>query len=312
MTAPNSGAMQFKHSATQSSGRLNKFVRRLHDMLTAERNGGVIEWRRGLLILHSIDDFTNIVLPKYFNTRNFKTFRRQLNYYGFVHLRSFLVAESKTTALWVNQELADHGSDAISSVLVLRRVEPAETTKTAKERRERKNEAASSVEADGVIRNSFSFMPAVKMDTISSSTKGVTAIKIPPIVHCNYDPSPRWLRSDSLCSDDTPSSMSQESGENLHAGGPIDFTNTTDYTAASMLLCLSRAAIWAITYYHLRAIFTLYSSCCCHRTKWTRLCDGRDLRLLLCFPHLIIMATVVCWFLEIYHWAWHHTRGQTE
>ena len=77
-------------------------------MLNTERNGGVVEWRCGLLILHSTDDFANTVLPKYFSTRNFKTFRRQLNYYGFVHLRSFVAAESKTTALWVNQELADH------------------------------------------------------------------------------------------------------------------------------------------------------------------------------------------------------------
>lgn len=63
--------------------RLNKFVRRLHDMLTKERGRGVVEWRRGLLILHSISGaFTEEILPKYFNARNFKTFRRQLNYYG--------------------------------------------------------------------------------------------------------------------------------------------------------------------------------------------------------------------------------------
>jgi hypothetical protein len=67
----------------QSNVRLNKFVRRLHDMLTAERGRGVVEWRRGLLVLHSINCvFSNEILPTYFNTRNFKTFRRQLNYYG--------------------------------------------------------------------------------------------------------------------------------------------------------------------------------------------------------------------------------------
>ena len=63
--------------------RLNKFVRRLHDMLIAELGRGVVEWRRGLLILHSIKSvFSEEILPKYFNTRNFKTIRRQLNYYG--------------------------------------------------------------------------------------------------------------------------------------------------------------------------------------------------------------------------------------
>ena len=51
-------------------------------MLVAEQTGKVVEWRRGLLVLHNIDEFANNVLHKYFNTRNYKTFRRQLNYYG--------------------------------------------------------------------------------------------------------------------------------------------------------------------------------------------------------------------------------------
>jgi HSF-type DNA-binding len=58
---------------------LNKFVRRLHDMLVEEKDGGVVEWRRGLLVLHSTDAFTKSILPKHFNTRNFKTFRRQVS-----------------------------------------------------------------------------------------------------------------------------------------------------------------------------------------------------------------------------------------
>jgi hypothetical protein len=58
--------------------RLNKFVRRLHDMLVEEKDSGIVEWRKGLLVLHSTVDFTKSVLPKHFNTRNFKTFRRQV------------------------------------------------------------------------------------------------------------------------------------------------------------------------------------------------------------------------------------------
>lgn len=102
--------------------RLNKFVRRLYDMLEAERASGIVEWRRGLLILQNTHVFAKQILPKYFNTRNFKTFRRQLNYYGFVHVRSFnntnshsapgggggeySASSSSTSALWVNRELA--------------------------------------------------------------------------------------------------------------------------------------------------------------------------------------------------------------
>jgi hypothetical protein len=61
--------------------RLNKFVRRLHDMLKAEKDSGIVEWRRGLLVLYSTDAFAKQILPKYFNTRNFKTFRRQVSFF---------------------------------------------------------------------------------------------------------------------------------------------------------------------------------------------------------------------------------------
>lgn len=137
------------HIPSGSSGmRLNKFVRRLHDMLLAEKNSGIVEWRRGLLVLHSTDAFAKTILPKYFNTRNFKTFRRQLNYYGFVHVRSFSTTGSTTTALWVNRDLAKRGSGEISSVLMLKRVEPCESAKTAEGRRVRKELAIFTVEED--------------------------------------------------------------------------------------------------------------------------------------------------------------------
>ena len=139
-----------------SSFRLNKFVRILHDMLVAEASSGIVEWRRGLLVLHSTDAFAKTLLPKYFNTRNFKTFRRQLNYYGFVHVRSFSTTGASTTALWVNRELAQSGTDDIGSVLLLRRVEPNEVNKTAEGRRVRKEQAIHTVEDDiGVNQKSL-------------------------------------------------------------------------------------------------------------------------------------------------------------
>lgn len=67
-----------KSRARRSHPRLNRFVRRLHDMLIREKNSGIVEWRRGLLVLFSTDAFSKRILPKYFNTRNFKTFRRQV------------------------------------------------------------------------------------------------------------------------------------------------------------------------------------------------------------------------------------------
>lgn len=142
----------FRIPQSKRSGpaRLNKFVRRLHEMLLSEQSSGIVEWRKGLLVLHSTDAFTKQILPKYFGTKNFKTFRRQLNYYGFVHVRSFSATGTTTTALWVNQDLAKRGTKSISSVLMLKRVEPSESSKTAEGRRVRKEEAASTVEDIGI------------------------------------------------------------------------------------------------------------------------------------------------------------------
>ncbi|KAL7470363.1 hypothetical protein ACHAXS_010589 [Conticribra weissflogii] len=229
-------------------------------MLALERENGVVEWRRGLLILHSIDKFTKVVLPKYFNTRNFKTFRRQLNYYGFVHVRSFSVNGSTTTALWVNQELADTGSDSISSVLKLKRVEPSEASKTPEGRRERKNEAACSVEVDGLVDKKSSVLQRyVASEDVKEP--GVDEMLSPPlsmIVHCNYQqqPSPPLFRLEHTV---YPTPVSPRYEEVLPAanavGAPAIFTNdaaihhfsqfehnaSSINQAAGLLLSLSRA-----------------------------------------------------------------------
>lgn len=147
-------ALPMKLARCGSSPRLNKFVRRLHDMLSKEKDSGLVEWRRGLLVLKSTGYFAKHILPKYFNTRNFKTFRRQLNYYGFVHIRSFSNAEQSTCALWVNGELAKSAVAAgvdpndVASVLLLRRVEIADQATTNEMRRIRKELAISTIEKD--------------------------------------------------------------------------------------------------------------------------------------------------------------------
>lgn len=67
-----------KPSSPPGTPRLNKFVRRLYGMLEAEQGSGLVEWRKGLLVLYSTDNFAKKLLPQYFNTQNFKTFRRQV------------------------------------------------------------------------------------------------------------------------------------------------------------------------------------------------------------------------------------------
>jgi len=177
-----------KINRVSSNGtRLNKFVRRLHDMLESEQNFGVVEWRRGLLVLHSTDTFAKKILPKYFNTKNFKTFRRQLNYYGFVHVRSFSTTGSTTTALWVNRDLAKNGTANVSSVLMLKRVEPCESAKTAEGRRVRKELAVSTVEDDiGVSAKSLQLeqIRSLAMRTDDGNLADDTSPPIPLLVNC--------------------------------------------------------------------------------------------------------------------------------
>lgn len=159
-------ANKSKHPVGCSHPRLNKFVRRLHDMLVREKHSGIVEWRRGLLVLFSTDAFSKRILPKYFNTRNFKTFRRQLNYYGFVHVQSFSATGNTTTALWINQNLAeDDANDDVSAVLKLRRVEPNEVTKTVEGRRLRKELAIHTVEEDIGLNSKM-----LQLDQIRSMT----------------------------------------------------------------------------------------------------------------------------------------------
>jgi HSF-type DNA-binding len=145
--ASSQGLHASSNEGSSNALRLNKFVRRLHDMLHEEKDRGVVEWRRGLLVLQNTEHFAKTLLPRYFNTRNFKTFRRQLNYYGFVHVRSFSTIGSATTALWVNRELAQiTDNNDIGSVLLLKRVEPCESAKTVEGRRVRKELAMSTVD----------------------------------------------------------------------------------------------------------------------------------------------------------------------
>jgi len=138
---------------------------------------------------------------------HFKSYLRsflQLNYYGFVHVRSFSTTGSTTTALWVNRDLAKHGSADISSVLMLKRVEPCESAKTAEGRRVRKEMAIFTVEEDiGVSPKTLQMeqirslaMRAGVDDILQDSTllprpsPGTASPPVPTEVHCRLEKAP--------------------------------------------------------------------------------------------------------------------------
>jgi len=224
--------------------RLNKFVKRLHDMLQSEKDSGIVEWRKGLLVLHSTDSFAKHILPKYFNTRNFKTFRRQLNYYGFVHVRSFSNTGSTTTALWVNQDLAQKGSDDIASVLMLKRVEPCESAKTAEGRRVRKELAIHTVEEDLGVNAKTLQIEQIRSMAIRGGDNCVvdTSIftSVPAEIEHPKSSGAHSVSSASSSSDDQPGSESTESSASaLSAAAPP--SDQESASAANLLLLLSKA-----------------------------------------------------------------------
>jgi hypothetical protein len=208
-------------------------------MLQSEKASGIVEWRRGLLVLHSTDAFAKQILPKYFNTRNFKTFRRQLNYYGFVHVRSFSTTGTATTALWVNRELAQTGSDDISSVLLLRRVEPCESAKTTEGRRVRKELAIHTVEEDlGVSAKTLQMEQIRSMaqrggDTVSSFD---TLPPVPREIHCLAAPRQRRRSTSSL-----ESSCSAVVPLTTPAADAVTESSSDEESAANLLLELAKS-----------------------------------------------------------------------
>lgn len=223
--------------ATESSQipstRLNKFVRRLHNMLLAEKDNGIVEWRRGLLVLKSTDAFAKKLLPKYFNTRNFKTFRRQLNYYGFVHVRSFSSTGNMTTALWVNRELAQvTDNDNVASVLLLKRVEPCEAAKTVEGRRVRKELAISTVEEDlGVSSKAFQVQQIKAVSVGGTQIPSSTCVRnqnrilnpVPFEIHCPSIP----IKPRLACANIIYSASDTESGNEDNACQPRRYSCDT-------------------------------------------------------------------------------------
>ncbi|CAJ1958504.1 unnamed protein product [Cylindrotheca closterium] len=243
------GATVSKPNSPAGIPRLNKFVRRLYDMLEAEKSSGLVEWRKGLLVLYSTDVFAKKLLPKYFSTQNFKTFRRQLNYYGFVHVRSFSTSSSSsTTALWVNRSLAQEGMpNDISAVLRLKRVEPCEGAKTAEGRRHRKEMAISTVEEDiGVSARSLE-LEQIQTNALHDHSTDHLFHSIPHLLSLESECNSRQKQKEildlsvPLTADEKfkDAKVADQSGTKLH-DSQNDCYDPTSATAATLLLMLSR------------------------------------------------------------------------
>ena len=156
---------------------------------------------------------------------------------GFLHVRSFSASGSTTTALWVNQELANHGSDCISSVLKLKRVDPPEKSKTPEGRRVRKTEAASSVEVGGLGE----LIASYSGDVASSFSLKPSGCPVPKLVHFQHQPStptiPKMSCFDHAASPVTPPKTRNDSFDSF-SSQEESIDPVVDH-AAGLLLSLS-------------------------------------------------------------------------
>jgi len=187
----------------------------------------------------------------------------QLNYYGFVHVRSFGATGNTTTALWINQNLADDEANiGISAVLKLRRVEPNEVAKTVEGRRLRKELAIHTVEEDiglssktlqfdqirsmairGEIFNGGQHAALLSPRHTSTTDSGcISSTRIPrEVLHVPTDSENSMTSSASTHHTNYSSNDDDESaGSVVQLLSTIEETANTD-AAASVLLMLSRS-----------------------------------------------------------------------
>ena len=173
-----------------------------------------------------------------------------MNYYGFVHVRSFSATGNSTTALWINQDLAQNeANDDVSAVLKLRRVEPNEAAKTVEGRRQRKELALHTVEEDIGLDAKKLQLDQIRSMAIRGEEGGLNkGLVLPPAILsksvCQTDlprivsiPSKPLLddASDSHSEPDAPCGSEKSS---LSLFNPVE--NST--AAANMLLMLAKSS----------------------------------------------------------------------
>jgi hypothetical protein len=144
----------------------------------------------------------------------------------------------------VNRDLAKEGTDDISSVLQLKRVEPCELAKTAEGRRYRKELAIHTVEEDiGVSAKTLQMEQIRTMALRGEEDAFLRAI--PPVTP--EDPSiPREVHDvptdDSSGSNYNSSSFCNEDSEDTNTYASEEESISADAAAANVLLMLSKAS----------------------------------------------------------------------
>ena len=162
-----------------------------------------------------------------------------MNYYGFVHVRSFSATGNSTTALWINQDLAENeANDDVSAVLKLRRVEPNEAAKTVEGRRQRKELALHTVEEDIGLDSKKLQLDQIRSMAIRGEEGGLD--KGPTDVPRTVSVPSNYLADDSSDSHSEPDGPSTQQGPKVSHLPASHLENNT--VAANMLLMLAKSS----------------------------------------------------------------------
>jgi len=163
-----------------------------------------------------------------------------LNYYGFVHVRSFSTTGSSTTALWVNRDLSHEGNEDISSVLKLKRVEPCEGAKTAEGRRHRKEMAIFTVEEDIGVSAKTLQMDQIRSMAMREHDHLFGHHTLPTLRPKDVIPEEVHVPTDSSASNNSSNLIQDDDSIDTNTGVTFDDSGATT-CAANVLLMLSRA-----------------------------------------------------------------------
>jgi hypothetical protein len=162
----------------------------------------------------------------------------QLNYYGFVHVRSFSTTGASTTALWVNRDLAkEEGADDIASVLKLKRVEPCEAAKTSEGRRYRKEQAIFTVEEDIGVSAKTLQLEQIRTMALRGEDCLLGSVAFPS-VKPQEPPIPREVH---ILTDSSTSHYNLSCGNDSEDSKSTLSEDSASTSAANVLLMLSRS-----------------------------------------------------------------------
>eukprot|EP00980_Cylindrotheca_fusiformis_P016193 scaffold4811_cov171-Cylindrotheca_fusiformis.AAC.1 len=190
MPARTTNVSTLTYPRTGKRGVPQQFPRRLYEMLESEAKSAtkspseevVISWSDSGRAFRIVDvgTFVTSVLPKYFRTKKFSSFQRNLNLYGFTKVR-----RGPDTDMYAHPAFMRGRPESLS-----------ELRKSTSSSRQRLTKASSSDDSDGSTSDSSparSISPSPPRNAPSTYLHTVALTSIPPATHSTHYMNQTWL-----------------------------------------------------------------------------------------------------------------------